>query len=133
VFKCFGWPTGVDPVPVALARLNGKDGGADRPVSPGDDNAAPRVEPSPSPRGASFREMLPVKQAGILCSDPKFWRFISEEFEPCACEDDAVAYVRRTCQVASRKYITAGSAAEKRWQFIVSAYRGWDKAAEVVG
>lgn len=71
----------------------------------------------------------PVKQAGILCNDPAFARFLSEVKH---WTDDAAAYVRSACNVSSRSELAKKAAAAKTWNAIVSDYRAWQREPAIV-
>ena len=139
VFECFGWPTGVDPVPVALARLvEGGDAIDPPPRQNGEatnnkrPDTRPRVESAP--RGA-FNDMPPVKQAGILCADPVFWKYLNERGQTLVHvenEEDAAFAVRRVCHVESRKDIVAGTDAHHKWDLMLKSYRAWQREPEYV-
>lgn len=99
----------------------------------------PRVE-TPSPRGASFHDMLPVKQAGILCADQMFWKYLEELHTNRwvaaltafgNTEIAAARIVRDICCVQSRKDITVGTSAHNKWNFLLSSYQAWKRAPAV--
>ena len=89
----------------------------------------PRVESAP--RGA-FNDMPPVKQAGILCADPVFWKFLCENGYYVSNELDTITAVRDICNVESRKHITAGTSAYDKWNWLVQRYRAWQREPEYV-
>lgn len=136
----FGWPTGVAPVPIAIARLN-----PEKEVMPTEANSRaiqitdtpPRQEPS-TPGGAktktAFRDMRLSNQAGILCNEGAFHRFLAEKLkypQHAAMTDKAAAdYVRRHCNVASRKDIRPRTPSGDRWQKLFDEYQVWMHASE---
>lgn len=79
-----------------------------------------RTEPPPKPSHA-------VREAGILCGDPEFWEFLTDMWGTAPVESEAVAasYVRKQCGVESRRDITPGSEAEKRWGRLILDYGQW--------
>ena len=96
-----------------------------------------RNETSPSPELAdtsharakkAWGDMPYAQQAGILCDDPKFVRFVFERGGPGLQPAD---YVRKFCDVQSRSEIRSGTKAEQRWNLLVSAYRAWELAPSV--
>lgn len=92
---------------------------------------APASTSEPSARAPkAFREMSYAQQAGILCSDKKFWRFLSEEYcdvnEAIQTEDEAVLVIRGICLVDSRRDIVPGSVAARAWRELVDHYRVWE-------
>lgn len=146
VIKAFGWPTMVDPVPVAVVGLNhGKEvaqaerkGPEERmgnPSSPGRD-AQPR-QASPHDLGGAQRrdwvDLSPATQAGIICGERPFWRYLSEQgtYRP-ECAEDAAEAVRAICGVSSRRDIGESYHALVIWHSLVDAYRAWQKAPECV-
>lgn len=103
VVDAFGWPTNVNPVPVALARLNLNAGSA----SPAREAVA--VDHGQADSTASRRPFasLPLpQQAALLCNDPVFRAFLNEEHNyNCETADDAAEAVRERCKVGSRSDI----------------------------
>jgi hypothetical protein len=112
VVKMFGWPTQVEPVDVAVARL---DIGAIKPV----------VE-APKER-RKFADLSPAQQAALTCKEPRFWAWIREERgeDGCDSEGDAADYVREFCNVQSRSELNLHTGGATRWQFLCSAYHAW--------
>lgn len=137
VIEAFGWPTMVDPVPVAVARLNpGKEvvqhGSAQAEL----DKAQPR-QALPQLGGArpgrDWAQLVPSEQAGILCAERPFWKFLREEYDyEARNSDEAAAAVRALCGVTSRKDIAADHRARVLWFGIVTRYRTWQREPEVV-
>src|SRR5687768_17572513 len=77
IMKLFGWPTGVNPIPVALARLD--------PLPPHPAAAAPRPAdaPQPLPVGENkSKQRMSEKpystQAALRCKDARFRAFLRE-------------------------------------------------------
>ncbi len=73
-----------------------------------------------------------AKQAGILCDDRAFWKFLSTKGAPIANADQAADYVRITCKVASRAELAKNEAAAKLWRALVADYRAWQREPAVV-
>lgn len=84
--------------------------------------------PEPAMRKKSWHEMEPSQQAGVLCADASFMKFLKVEYE-----ESAASVVRRHCRVTSRSDIKAGTAAAKIWKDLVYDYRAWVHEPEVVG
>jgi hypothetical protein len=89
----------------------------------------------------SFNDLPEPQQAGILCNEPAFWRFLRER-DPnlwYRCRrvdgkwleypDAAASVVRELCKVSSRAEITSKNV---EWSTLLLSYRVWQKAAEVV-
>lgn len=119
VVQMFGFPQPGAEVPVAVARL----------VQP----VAPKVE-QPTPDGPRFNDLPRAKQAGILCREPEFWRFIEKEY--CAPgltvqnADEAAQSVRAWCGVGSRADLSADPEAADQWDEMRDAYRAWQRDRE---
>jgi hypothetical protein len=128
IIDTFGWPTMVDPVPVAIARLAPS-------VQQREETAAPRKAPVPTaqprqptlPGHPSYAQRL-----GIACSKPSFWRFLEEQklqakpYAKIACADEAADVVRFLCEVKSRNETIIGTPAGKRADSLLSEYTAWE-------
>ena len=84
-----------------------------------------------------FSEMLPAQQAGILCNEVAFHKFLQEKFRTAwmRCDDmnDQLRsrnVIREICKVDSRADITSSNA---DWSALVLAYRLWQREPEFVG
>jgi len=123
----FGWPTGVAPVPIAIARINESE------VVPPDESnqqteTSPRQERVPDrvKTKTAFRDMRLSNQAGILCAEVPFQRFLAENFKRnISSAEDAAGYVRWYCGVASRSDIRPRTPSGDRWSKLVDEYRTW--------
>jgi hypothetical protein len=133
--EAFGWPTGANPVAVAIARLDLSKPGATRTRNaPAREAASDPGEPD-TPASRPHRpwdELSLAEQAGIACTDPKFRRYLFES----ACvrddsEDAAAAAVRLTCGVRSRGDIRPGTEAAALWDQLYSAYQMWLRYPEL--
>jgi len=133
VLDAFGWPTAVEPVPVALARLQQPKESAAQP--------RPSVTPATLTGGAhskSWHELSGGQQAGILCREPTFIKFLSDEVAGVvhglrvANSEQATTFVREFCGVLSRSEIDKQATAKERWRRLVSDYRAWMREPEVV-
>lgn len=109
----------------------------------GSNPAAPaKSEDSTTPARArkSWHEMSPATQAGILCNDMSFQKFLSESYEErwrgfameVSPDDRAAAIVRTICGVQSRAEISGFANAEGRWINLVHNYRKWQIEPSVV-
>lgn len=128
VMEAFGWPTGVNPVEVAIARLNTKSSPA---VSQAEKQPGPATPGKPVPVRADkekrkWSELNYAQQAGIRCADPVFWAFLRETNRSnCNDEADAADFVRHVCGVASRKDINPAMASGLLWESLDAAYDDW--------
>jgi hypothetical protein len=140
VMEAFGWPTGADPVPVALARLQEATAGVDRssPAKARGEEPGGAVSSSRRPQ-KSWHDMSAAEQAGVLCKDVKFHKFLQEmmpgPWKLLNKGDDnerAALIVRAHCGVKSRSEIDGNEFAMMKWRAMVSDYRAWVSEPEVV-
>lgn len=139
IMEMFGWPTGVNPVPVALARLSlavptAKE--APRPAQTG--QAAPA---GADKERRKFESMPAPQQAGILCNEIAFQRFLKERHRSIwsaamsRISEDSADYgsdaaaeaVRLLCKVTSRAALRDNA----EWSALVLAYRLWQRHPEL--
>jgi hypothetical protein len=140
-----GMPIAAHEVWCGIARL---DPSKEHPLPPHPAAAAPRPAssaPQPLPAGENkqkrpFGEMSPAQQAGMLCHDLAFQKFLAEEHPDRWIElraknpreplpDRAKAIVYQLCKVTSRAQIDADNA---EWSALVLAYRLWQREPEFV-
>ena len=114
VIKAFGFPQPGAEIAVAVARLD-----------PEKAKAAPAPSEKPKERFADKRLSV---QAGIRCNDPRFQRFISNEYGQWLRDGEDVAdFVRRHCMVGSRKdldddiYVSS----RERWIALNAEFEEW--------
>lgn len=127
IFEAFGWPTAVNPVPVALARLdlNAAERSADR------RGAATTADstrlPSPALKQPRPFTSLPLaQQAALLCQDPVFRAFVREELDmPCETEADAADVIRMRCAVDSRSEIASHPQAKAQFIMDRERFQAW--------
>jgi hypothetical protein len=119
--EAFGWPTGANPVPVALARLNLEK----EVVRP--DRHDPAADKSPGRAEPRTFDSLPLpQQAGILCQEGGFRAFLNEEFNyACETADDAAEAVRERCNIASRSELGRNKKAAERFIELREQYQAW--------
>jgi len=112
----------------------------------GGDPGADRIEKTPGPAASpdrarkSWDEMSPAQQAGVLCADASFQKFLKETYthawsnafseEP---EYKASWLVRGFCSVTSRRELSTDPGARALWTDLVGHYRTWQREPEVVG
>lgn len=76
-----------------------------------------------------------AQQAGILCADRVFWRFLTEKSLLPISERDAITeeriaeMVRYLCRVRSRSEIIPGTPAAECWIELESQFTAWKLAA----
>lgn len=138
-----GMPIAAHEVWCGIARLDLSKEQAP-PPHPAEATPRPAHAPQPLPVGENkqkrpFGEMAPSQQAGMLCHDLVFQKFLSEEHpdrwvelrarkpsEPLS--DRAKAIVYQICKVTSRAQIDADNA---DWSALVLAYRLWQRHPEL--
>jgi hypothetical protein len=139
VMKAFGWPTGVNPVEVAIARLEQP---VSRPVSQAEKQPGSEIGPQPSPVRADKPKRSIAQRAGMLCNDTLFHAFLRERFAdewhdslirsggPKAIVSQVAAHTVRTiCNVTSRKDINE---ANTEWHALQLAYEMWVRVPDMV-
>lgn len=81
----------------------------------------------PEWQGSKWDDLGPVKQAGVLCSDPSFWKYLDVR-----SASEAAALVRERCEVTSRKDFAADTYAARKWRDLVADYRAWQREPEII-
>lgn len=77
---------------------------------------------------SKWESLGPVKQAGILCNEPAFHKFLFETYqETITSADEAAAAVRHICMVKSRRDIATAPGSERLWRDLVVEYRAWQR------
>lgn len=80
-----------------------------------------------------WTQLSPAQQAGIMCGEPPFWKFLKEEHNyDVNSQNDAAEAVRDFCGVTSRRDIAAEHRTRMIWHSLVEAYRLWQRAPECV-
>jgi hypothetical protein len=108
VLEAFGWPTGVDPIPVAIARLGAV---AQRIEQPDPTGKVAGSIPAGSPKTYA-------QQAGILCQQQSY---------DVPSADHAAVALREICGVESRKDLVPGSMEGERFRNLKAAFDIWMK------
>lgn len=131
VLAAFGWPTMVDPVPVAVARLEeaAAQAGtseepkhrlarfiADRAKQPEATQEEPPLEPRRWP------DLTPAQQTGVIRNEPEFWEFTGVGAHGAEAARD---YIRQFCHVDSCADIVPGTDAAARWAQLQVRYGNW--------
>lgn len=114
VVSAFGFPQPGAEIAVAVARLD-----------PEKAKAAPTPPEKPKERFADKRLSV---QAGIRCSDERFQRFISSQYEQWLRDsEDSADFVRRHCTVDSRKDLDDKrlTSSRERWTALNAEYEKW--------
>lgn len=97
------------------------------PVEIWDDEAIDAINATPPEWDSKWDELGPVKQAGILCADKSFWKFLA-----VASEANAVQVVYDRCKIKSRKELATNAEAAGLWRNLVGEYRAWQREPEVL-
>lgn len=115
VVAAFGWPTMANPVPVAVARL---EPSALRQQL----KESVEIERKKEPR--EWSTLKRSQQAGIACSDPGFWNFMSRVTGRAASSaEDAATCVRQFCGVNTRADFDTYPDKGERWDHLYSEYQ----------
>ena len=131
VIQAFGWPTAVDPVPVAIARIDPKSITIDpeKMVGLGEFAHGRRLLDSPEPPKEHKRfDMLPLaQQAGIRCGDMAFWKFLEDVYAFAGVDsaETAAEAVRTHCEVASRADLKSNTEAGVAWAKLNRDFEVW--------
>lgn len=98
-------------------------------------DTSPRPLPDKPAGGAKkgWDDMSPAQQAGILCNDPAFRKFMTEGTNYADDMPTVKELVCIYCDVTSRREILPSTHAEEQWDDIVDRYRTWQHEPEVVG
>lgn len=89
----------------------------------------------------NWHDMKLSQQAGVLCNDPAFQKFLNEGVRlgsprawsrPVKSVNEAAEAVRSLCAVNSRADLDKGGATGERWREIVGMYRAWVREPEIV-
>lgn len=73
-------------------------------------------------------DLLPAQQAGILCGEVRFWRFLVDRRGELVIDtDQAARAVRTLCGVDSRSELIPGSRAAAAWAAILTEYQRWSR------
>jgi hypothetical protein len=81
---------------------------------------------SPMDRQAEFEGDKSIRMAGLLCRDPKFWKFLfddSQIFEED--EESCTEWLRDYLAVQSRSELKTNEEARKRLDKIYREYKEW--------
>jgi len=81
---------------------------------------------SPMDRQAEFEGDKSIRMAGLLCRDPKFWKFLfddSQIFEED--EESCIDWLRDYLAVQSRSELKTNEEARKRLDKIYREYKEW--------
>jgi hypothetical protein len=95
-----------------------------------------QLQPPKEQQSQSWHNLKPAQQAGILCNERSFLRFLSErKGTPIAVRtpEQAAIFVRGHCIVQSRSDIRDNHPSGRLWRDLVSDYRAWMRELEVVG
>lgn len=118
VIAAFGYPQPGAEIAVAVARIK----------------AVKQIEAQPVGK-RTFADMAPAQQAGVLCNDARFRKFLHEERtnawmlalsnHPDNPTEAAATTVRAACGVHSRADLNTDPRAEIAWQTLQEEYRAW--------
>lgn len=116
VLTAFGWPTNVNPIPVAIARLDPA-------------KATPEPAKAQDKPKRHWGELSHAQRAGIRCNEPGFWRFLEQRFKlvdgRIADELTCADYIRIKLKIKSRAELVPGSEATAEWHALDGDYEAW--------
>jgi hypothetical protein len=142
----FGWPTGAQPVDVAVAALDvHEEGERAEATNPNVDNTQPsrlenrREQPAGDERRASpaapplqprkestrsWNDVPASQQAGMLCKKEVFWKFLERYTKgyKVSTSDQAADVVRMQCGVQSRGELHPD---HREWRELLADYEQW--------
>jgi len=124
----FGQAIEISPIGawVAVARLNTNPDSGSHSISPRPDRGDAETV---APAGEKPATNSLAQQAGILCNDKRFQKFMTNEWRsPIEDAENCAAAVRMRCRVNSRSEIVTGTDAGARWFALLERYRGWQAA-----
>jgi hypothetical protein len=110
IIDTFGWPTMVDPVPVAIARLAPSVQQQKEPAASSKTPVPTATPRQPNPAGATYAQRL-----AIAASQPAHWKFLKARLPQSASieitnEDEAAVAQRFLCgRITSRKDTVKGT------------------------
>lgn len=81
---------------------------------------------------SAWEKLGPVKQAGVLCSDQAFCKFLTGLFPQASKSKSAAELVRSHCGVKSRAELANNDEAAKLWRALVAEYRAWQREPAIV-
>lgn len=121
-----GMPIAATEIWCGIARINPGDKQSPRP-----DGASGSLGGAAGPTNKrKFSDMSPAQQAGMLCDDAAFRKFIDETIcTPCNTTEQAAEIVRDHCNVRSRSELTVTNL---YWANLVDDYRKWQRVPEFV-
>ena len=135
IIKVLGWPTQVNPIPVAVARLNPElPSPSSHQTSPGNFDATGGVSPplpgtdgrKPGAQSKPWSSMILAQQAGIRCADVPFQQFLSEKLKRSVVSaEEAAEAVRRFCVVSSRSDIKPHQLSGRLWKQLDDEFMTW--------
>ena len=113
--EAFGWPTMVNPVHVAIARLD-----LSKAKEPTSSIAIPKEK-------RRFAELPIATQAALLCGREAFQRFLREEEHQLSVVDEtsAAAAVRAICNVESRSDLASDNRAAGVFVELSLQFEAW--------
>lgn len=148
VMDAFGWPTMVDPVPVAVARLvqpaertvvqdtdnsSRLHAGQEQHVGPSPDKTRPALESLPAlVRAKASPQKRLAQLAGMLAKDPLFYKYLESPGQEPVTEDEAAEYIRKWCGVTSRSQILPDTVASKSFLRLYDSFAAWRDADQYV-
>lgn len=128
IVAAFGTPQPGNEIPVAIARLEGREEVPYGSISAKKDDSEPSNEPERKPTSRA-------QMSGICCGDPAFWAFLNERYGPYSDgpvenNKQAAEVVRGMCMIESRQLLDVDHEAGQLWDQLLSSYRAWQRAPQ---
>ncbi len=127
IMEAFGWPTAVDPVPVAVARLlqqTREEVGAE---------TTNRAQPALGDVPARAPRNKLAQEAGKLAKTPLFHRYLEAIFaDTDVGEEEATIHIRAFCAVTSRSQIHPDTPAGDKFIKLYDDFVCWRDADKFV-
>lgn len=125
-----GMPNPGSEIWVGVARLDPKGGDTHSAELRHNNTPPASVSSPPKPARAhrSWHDMTPAAQAGVLCGDMSFQKFLGVTNPAYAALE-----VRNRCHITSRADLNRNIDAATIWRGLVSDYRAFMREPEVIG
>jgi len=119
VVAMFGFPQPGAEIAVAVARLVAKPTPAAQ--APAAGKPAPEP-PTPARERTPWDAMTLAQQAGMLCAEAEFQRYLG-----VGTPDEAKRAIYDTCVIRSRRELDQDEAAAGAWRRMAKGYRDWQR------
>jgi len=137
VLQAFGWPTAVDPVPVAIARLKPEKSASEAPPRSAyqariTSTTGTWQEGELQKPRRKFHDLPLPQQAALRCNEAAFQLFVSSRYPDIDWLGNIAEAVRAICGVQSRADLATDAEAAIKWRRLNGDYEAWLREAEVL-